>query len=163
MADSVRTQCPSGHPYDGIDSRGARICHPCMCAANRRARANRKAGIPTMTPIPLADRLWAKVNRVRLFACWNWTSPAESYPGGYGVIGLGGTSGKRTLAHRAAWEVSEGPIPEGMWVLHRCDNPKCCNPMHLFLGTALDNNRDAFAKGRNSRDEMGRFSSPVVS
>ena len=57
--------------------------------------------------------------------------------------------GKKRLAHRAAWESAFGPVPPGMCVLHKCDNPPCINPAHLFLGTIADNNADCVAKGRN--------------
>lgn len=56
--------------------------------------------------------------------------------------------GKRVRAHRAAWVEAYGPIPEGMWVLHRCDNRACIEPTHLFLGTAQDNTDDMVSKGR---------------
>lgn len=56
-------------------------------------------------------------------------------------------------SHRAAWELTHGPVPDGLFVLHRCDNPPCCNPAHLFLGTRGDNNRDARAKGRHVHGE----------
>ncbi len=52
-------------------------------------------------------------------------------------------------AHRASWQISFGPIPDGLQVLHTCDNPPCCNPAHLFLGTQLDNIYDMCAKGRH--------------
>lgn len=58
------------------------------------------------------------------------------------------TPGRRVRGHRLAWEVAYGPIPPGLGVLHRCDNPKCVNPEHLFLGTQKDNVHDAIAKGR---------------
>lgn len=73
---------------------------------------------------------------------------------GYGVVrSATGT----TLAHRAAWEIAHGDIPEGMAVCHRCDNPPCCNPAHLFLGTTGDNNRDRASKGRGAQGERVHF------
>lgn len=64
-------------------------------------------------------------------------------------MGLGGRGTGATGSHRVAWTISHGPIPDGLWVLHRCDNPPCCNPAHLFLGTVSDNNKDMCAKGRH--------------
>jgi hypothetical protein len=60
------------------------------------------------------------------------------------------SEGGRYLAHRAAWSQANGPIPPGKFVLHKCDNPKCCNPNHLFLGTQSDNAKDMWAKKRGS-------------
>ena len=71
--------------------------------------------------------------------CHLWTASRDRQ-------GYGKTSG--LLAHRVAWELVNGPIPEGMCVLHRCDNPPCCRVQHLFLGTRADNNADREAKGR---------------
>jgi len=71
---------------------------------------------------------------------------------GYGLISLREPGGQRTrLVHRVAWENANGPIPEGMYVLHRCDTKLCCNPAHLFLGTHVDNMADMAAKGRAQR------------
>lgn len=72
--------------------------------------------------------------------CWEWSGSRDRK--GYG-FGDGGR------AHRLAWEWENGPVPAGLMVLHRCDNPPCCNPKHLFVGTALDNARDALAKGHH--------------
>ena len=73
--------------------------------------------------------------------CWLWVGRRDSY--GYGKLGK-----KQTASHRLSWTIHFGPIPSGLCVLHRCDNPPCVNPAHLFLGTQLDNIRDMNAKGR---------------
>lgn len=78
-------------------------------------------------------------------ACWPWTGARHGR--GYGLTRYP-QSQKKLGAHRAAWEVAHGPIPSGMYVCHTCDNPLCCNPSHLFLGTNADNQRDAVRKGR---------------
>lgn len=78
--------------------------------------------------------------------CWEWT--AWIHPKGYGVLPMGG-NGKKIRAHRFSWELKHGPIPEGLFALHRCDNRKCVNPEHLFLGDDGDNVRDMVSKGRH--------------
>lgn len=70
---------------------------------------------------------------------------------GYGFIGQGRAGQRSILAHRAAWEVANGPVPVGRHVLHKCDNPSCVNPKHLELGTAADNMRDKVTRGRQLR------------
>jgi hypothetical protein len=76
--------------------------------------------------------------------CWEWTG-TKNRPGGYGAVYI---DGKQVAAHRASYADAFGPIPDGMWVLHKCDNPPCVNPEHLFLGTARDNTLDSMRKGR---------------
>jgi len=78
--------------------------------------------------------------------CHEWT--ACLLPNGYGAIQL---DGKKRSTHRVSWELHNGPIPDGLYVLHRCDNRKCVNPAHLFLGTHQDNMRDRDQKGRQAR------------
>lgn len=75
--------------------------------------------------------------------CWLWQATLNEH--GYGVFYF---RGRLRLAHRAAWEMLRGPIPDGLIVLHSCDTPACVNPDHLSLGTVLDNVRDMDAKGR---------------
>jgi len=76
--------------------------------------------------------------------CWVWIG--RTTDDGYGTLCWKGNDHVR--AHRLAWELANGPILEGLWVLHHCDNPPCCNPRHLFLGTAKDNRQDDMRKGR---------------
>lgn len=80
--------------------------------------------------------------------CWEWQGPLNGR--GYGRVWWHGT---RAPAHRVAWELANGPIPAGLIVCHNCpggDNPRCCRPDHLFIGTIDDNNQDAARKGRKA-------------
>ena len=91
---------------------------------------------------PAVERFWAKVDKAS--GCWWWTAYRNQW--GYGVFGF--HARKHSLAHRVAWEFTNGAIPDGLLVLHRCDNPACVNPDHLFLGTNQDNMDDMYKKGR---------------
>lgn len=90
----------------------------------------------------LAERFWEKVRKSD--GCWEWG--AATREGGYGVIQLGRGRGTKG-AHIVAYELEVGPT-EGRWVLHRCDNPPCVRPDHLFLGDVNANNQDMIEKGR---------------
>lgn len=97
--------------------------------------------LPPLTPEAIA-RFWAAVpdgdNE-----CWEWMKGRDL--NGYGRMKVGSRTVK---THRVSWALHFGIIPPGMFVLHRCDNPPCCNPQHLFLGSTADNARDASSKGR---------------
>lgn len=95
-----------------------------------------------------AERFWPRVNRRGADECWPWQGArrAKSYGEVYAPAVAGAR--QRYQAHRVAWVLTNGPIPDGMLVCHHCDNPPCCNPAHLFLGEHADNMRDKCAKGR---------------
>lgn len=83
--------------------------------------------------------------------CWIWTGQIGHY--GYGVMGLwDGKKLKQIRTHRLSYELHRGKIPDGLCVLHRCDNPACVNPDHLFLGTQTDNLKDMRQKGRQGKN-----------
>jgi hypothetical protein len=103
-------------------------------------------------PVPWQERIWRYVSPEPNSGCWLWEGAQNT--GGYGKMGMGGAGAGTDLVHRLMWEQHRGPVPPNRWVLHRCDMRACCNPDHLFLGTALDNMRDMHAKGRG-RIEAG--------
>ena len=99
----------------------------------------------------IEDRFWDKVLRYREDECWAWIGAKNEK--GYGIIGRGPSSSGVDRAHRVSWFIHFGPIPDGLVVCHKCDNPECTNPKHLFLGTLIDNNADMKAKGRHVHGE----------
>lgn len=84
--------------------------------------------------------------------CWLWSkycsSSTAGHYGGYGIVRHGG---KLIKAHRLSYEFHIGIIPQGKWVLHRCDTPQCINPDHLFIGTNQENQDDMYLKGRGKK------------
>lgn len=99
--------------------------------------------IPTLTPEQIA-RFWSKVNKCGLDDCWEWQSTC--YLNGYPTFFMSGQYG----AARIAYFLSHNADPGQMFVCHTCDNSKCCNPSHLFLGTQKDNMHDCHVKGRTT-------------
>jgi hypothetical protein len=89
------------------------------------------------------ERFWCNVMIGSDDECWLWQRCTDQRE--YGFFGFGR---KQYRAHRIAWILTYGAIPEGLLICHHCDNPPCVNPKHLFLGTSLDNNHDRDRKGR---------------
>jgi hypothetical protein len=97
--------------------------------------------------VPELDRFWAKVDVVLdETSCWDWNAARDK--DGYGKIGAHRVTFK---SHRLSWEYQNGPIPEGLCVCHKCDNPSCVRPDHLFTETAQKNNLDKELKNRQTR------------
>ncbi len=95
---------------------------------------------------PIENRFWSKVAiTANPDKCWEW-----QYFRNENNYGQSHKDGRNMLTHRIAWELTYGEIPDGLWVLHKCDNPPCCNPAHLFLGTHQDNMQDMATKGRSN-------------
>jgi hypothetical protein len=130
----LRTCEQCGADFAPRPSSGNRMCSPkCRNAA---------------LILPMADRFWPKVTKGD--DCWEWSRKRDRR--GYGRFAT--TSSRYVSAHRMAWELTHGEIPKGLSVLHRCDNPPCVRPDHLFLGTPADNVADMLAKGRESRGKQ---------
>lgn len=132
---ALRTCLHCGRPF--VSQHGdpkQKLCSRACSFARRRA-------ISAQT---LISRFWAKVEIVDAASCWNWSGAVS--PRGYGNWNA---SGRWVNAHRFAFEAHYGaPIPKGMLVCHECDNRLCCNPAHLWLGSAADNTADMISKGR---------------
>lgn len=122
-----------------------------------RASAAFLAGRRARPAIPLAERFWQKVDksgpvmRPELGRCWAWRA-AES-DSGYGLLGRGVRGAGIVRATHVSWEIHRGPVPAGVFLLHRCDNPPCTNPDHLFLGDAAANMNDCKSKRRHAHGE----------
>lgn len=109
------------------------------------AKPKRPGGYP-VSPV---DRFWENIIPEPNSGCWLWS-------GGVDLCGYGRFRNHytRVRSHRFSYELAKGPIPAGLLVLHSCDNPACCNPDHLFLGTVQDNVNDKVSKGRQLRGEQ---------
>lgn len=105
------------------------------------------------THAPLEVRFWRYVQKSE--GCWTWVGRLSQT--GYGFIQQGGKGSTNVYAHRLSYRMHKGEIPDGMVVMHLCDNPSCVNPNHLQLGSQSQNILDAFAKGRKHAVPPHRF------
>lgn len=128
-----------------------------LCSGHR-GRIRRTGDVQAHIPLrrrsrPLEERFWEKVHKTD--ACWIWIAGVNRH--GYGKFGRGGDKGPTVGAHRISWEITAGPVPEGLFVCHTCDMPPCVNPEHLYLGTPQENSGDMVARGRHPRDVAYAF------
>lgn len=103
--------------------------------------------------IPIEQRFWSKV--LKSDGCWEWKANKHIF--GYGLI-FDEVGKKPKTAHRVSWEIHQGSIPKGLCVLHKCDNPSCVRPDHLFLGTHQENMIDKTRKGRVPKGSLNKSS-----
>lgn len=105
----------------------------------------------------LESKFWKRV-KIMPSGCWEWTGIRHrnrtTHNYGYGILQVGPRDHRKNLrANRISWELHYGPIPEGMFVLHKCDNKQCVNPEHLELGTSQKNIQDAYDRGLKRKGE----------
>lgn len=148
--------------HSGNKSRGKVCANPsglCMCGCGQPTSiatyTRTKDGIFKGQPIrylpghhrsaPVLERFWKYVDKRGPDECWEWQAFRDEH--GYGHLST--ESSKHMPAHRYSYEIHHGPIPDGLDICHKCDNPPCCNPVHLFAGTEKDNMADMVAKGRS--------------
>lgn len=156
MTEPRITVCLDEHPRSGIMRPcnspksiclGSLAFRPCRAFLRGTVAGRAETYPPATMQRPIEQRLWPRLKIVDT-GCWEWLGPRDQ--DGYGCLDFRrGFSGREQRAHRIAWILNFGEIPEGKWILHRCDNPPCCNPLHLFIGDCVSNVKDKIAKGRD--------------
>ena len=143
MGQASQTHCKRGHEFlpENIftPKDGGRECRTCIDL--------RKRGLAPV--LSLEDRFWQKVEKNE--GCWIWTGSKSKL--GYGYFQI---NNKTKYAHRVSKELRHGSIAEGLVVCHKCDNPSCVNPDHLFIGTMKDNMLDKMKKGRGRNNNTDK-------
>jgi hypothetical protein len=116
----------------------------------RHSPDGRLLGTKMRTDAQIIQDFWKRVKKGQPDECWEWQAARNSQVKGrdYGVMWAGS---RRWKTHVFSWVLHFGPT-HGLWVCHHCDNPPCCNPVHLFLGTCKDNVADMLQKGRSNRE-----------
>jgi len=123
---------------------GRRVARRDLCGTHAHQFYAGKPLVPIKTAqVPSPDLFWSRVKKGD--GCWEWSGPRFKRYGRFL---------RNVPAHRYSWEITNGPIPDGMYVCHRCDNPPCVRPDHLFVGASSDNAMDRERKGR-SRNRSG--------
>lgn len=157
--------CSQVSRRDG-EVRSCPLCGASFYAKRKRLEAHQSVYCSKKCEIadrarPIVVRFWERVDKngptvehcPELGPCWIWTGYLNWRRGGYGYIGRGGRQNRTLRVHRYSWELHNGKIPDGMEVLHRCDNPPCVRPDHLFLGDQQANMDDMWSKGRGATGE----------
>lgn len=142
----------------------------CQCGCGQRLKVSPRKDRPNRflpghryTNSPTQQYWHHVVKGKQIDDCWTWDGFRRKT--GYGVLYIKIKTGywTRVLAHRFSYKLHFGPIPKGISCLHRCDNPQCSNPRHLFLGTQADNMRDMRLKGRNERMHGSSHPNAIIS
>lgn len=155
MEDLICETCGKNFPFYCMKGRPLpRFCSH-KCRGHTGFRPGGQLFISEMTEEQKLDRLKKSFEKhvIRQEGCWGWKGPIAN--GGYPVMSCRRAIGS-DRGHRASWIIHKGPIPEGLFVCHHCDNPICTNPEHLWIGTHQENDKDKIIKGR------ARFGAPPL-